>query len=159
MFQLDPCSSLFSNDGIEYWEGSGGPLCVCFPLRRNGYIKDYRDSENQTSSVPTNTGDGSIMPGARPMQRSHIKGAERKQPMQVRGNYRTRASLSSTLLRFNFWVRKIPGEGNGYPLQYSCLDFPWTEEPGGLQSMGSQTVRHSVTFTSLILKSEEAGVG
>ena len=30
------------------------------------------------------------------------------------------------------------GEGNGYPLQYSCLENPWTEEPGGLQSMGSQ---------------------
>ena len=22
----------------------------------------------------------------------------------------------------NAWVRKIPGEGNGYPLQYSCLE-------------------------------------
>ena len=31
--------------------------------------------------------------------------------------------------------RKSPGEGNGNPLQYSC---PWTEEPGRLQSMGSQ---------------------
>ena len=31
-----------------------------------------------------------------------------------------------------------PGEGNGYPLQYSCLRIPWTEEPGGLQSMRSQ---------------------
>ena len=30
-----------------------------------------------------------------------------------------------------------PGEGNGKPLQYSCLGNPWTEEPGGLQSMGS----------------------
>ena len=30
------------------------------------------------------------------------------------------------------------GEGNGNPLQYSCLGNPWTEEPGGLQSMGSQ---------------------
>ena len=28
--------------------------------------------------------------------------------------------------------------GNGNSLQYSCLDNPWTEEPGGLQSMGSQ---------------------
>jgi len=25
--------------------------------------------------------------------------------------------------------------------------IPWTEEPGGLQSMGSQRVRHSFTFT------------
>ena len=35
-----------------------------------------------------------------------------------------------------------PGEGNGNPLQYSCWRIPWTEEPGGLQSMGLQRVRH-----------------
>ena len=29
----------------------------------------------------------------------------------------------------------------GNPLQYSCTKkIPWTEEPGGLQSMGSQRV-------------------
>ena len=28
--------------------------------------------------------------------------------------------------------------GNGNSLQYSCLENPWTEEPGGLQSIGSQ---------------------
>ena len=33
------------------------------------------------------------------------------------------------------------GEGNGNSLQYSCLEIPWTEEPGRLQSMGSQRVR------------------
>ena len=33
------------------------------------------------------------------------------------------------------------GEGNGNPLQYSCLENP-TEEPGRLQSMRSQRVRH-----------------
>ena len=35
---------------------------------------------------------------------------------------------------------RSPAEGNGYPLQYSYLELPWTEEPGGLQSMGSQIV-------------------
>ena len=35
-----------------------------------------------------------------------------------------------------------PGEGHGNPLLYSCLENPWTEEPGGLQSTGSQRVRH-----------------
>ena len=35
------------------------------------------------------------------------------------------------------WGRS-PGEGNGNPLQYSCLGNPMTEEPGGLQSMESQ---------------------
>ena len=31
----------------------------------------------------------------------------------------------------------IPGEGNGNPLQYSSWNILWTEEPGGLQFMGS----------------------
>ena len=37
---------------------------------------------------------------------------------------------------------RSPGGGHGNPRQYSCLENPWTEEPGGLQSMGSQRVRH-----------------
>ena len=64
---------------------------------------------------------------------------------------------------------RLPGEGNGKPLQYSCLEnpmdrervgyrpwyskmaphsstsawkIPWTEEPGRLQSMGSLRVGH-----------------
>ena len=34
------------------------------------------------------------------------------------------------------------GEGNGNPLQCSCLENPWTEGPAGLQSMGSHRVGH-----------------
>ena len=36
---------------------------------------------------------------------------------------------------------RSPEEGNGYPLLYSCLEIPWTEKPGRLQSLGSQS-RH-----------------
>ena len=43
---------------------------------------------------------------------------------------------------FNLLVNTINGEGNGTPLQYSCLENPWTEEPGRLQSMGSLKVGH-----------------
>ena len=40
---------------------------------------------------------------------------------------------------------RSPGEGNGNPLQYSCQEISWTEEPGGPQSMGSQkSHRHKV---------------
>src|SRR5574341_307026 len=84
---------------------------------------------------------------------------------------------------------RSPGEGNGNPLQYSCLEnsmdrgpwwatvpgvvdysvlplekemaihsstiawkIPWTEEPGRLQSMGSQRVGHDrVTLLSLFI--------
>ena len=35
------------------------------------------------------------------------------------------------------------GEGNGNLLQYSCLENPWMEEPGRLQSMGSLRVGHN----------------
>ena len=37
---------------------------------------------------------------------------------------------------------RSPGEGNGNPLQYPPLENLWTEEPGGLPSMGSQRVGH-----------------
>ena len=33
-------------------------------------------------------------------------------------------------------------EDDGTPLQYPCLENPWKEEPGGLQSMGSPRVGH-----------------
>ena len=42
--------------------------------------------------------------------------------------------------RFDSWSGRSLGEGNGTPLQYSCLENPVDEEPGGLQSMGSQRV-------------------
>jgi len=32
---------------------------------------------------------------------------------------------------------RSPRDGNGYPLQYLAWRIPWTEEPGGLQSMES----------------------
>ena len=35
---------------------------------------------------------------------------------------------------------RCPGEGNGNPLQYWRIS--WTEEPGGLQSMGLQRIEH-----------------
>ena len=37
---------------------------------------------------------------------------------------------------------RSPGEGNGNPLQYSCLENPMVEASGRLQSMGSQRVGH-----------------
>ena len=39
---------------------------------------------------------------------------------------------------------RSPGGGNGSPLQYSCLENPWTEEPGGLPSITLQRVRHDL---------------
>jgi len=33
------------------------------------------------------------------------------------------------------WSGRSPGEGNGNPLQNSCWEIPWAEEPGGPQFM------------------------
>ena len=50
--------------------------------------------------------------------------------------------------------RRSPGEGNGNPLQYPCWRIPWTEEPDGLQSMGSQRAGHDwVTNTFTFFRS------
>ena len=37
---------------------------------------------------------------------------------------------------------RSPGGGHGNSLQYSCLENTMEEEPGGLQSMGSQRDKH-----------------
>ena len=37
---------------------------------------------------------------------------------------------------------RAPGEGKGSQLQYSCLENSMLREPGELQSIGSQSVRH-----------------
>ena len=36
---------------------------------------------------------------------------------------------------------RSPGDENGYPLQYSCLENPMDRGTGGLRSMGSERVR------------------
>ena len=44
-------------------------------------------------------------------------------------------------LHFHFSLSCI-GEGNGNPLQYSCLENPRDGKPGWLPSMGSHRVGH-----------------
>jgi len=50
-------------------------------------------------------------------------------------------SDTSEQLHFHFSI-SCTGEGNGKPLQCSCLRIPGTGEPGGLPSMGSLRVGH-----------------
>ena len=37
---------------------------------------------------------------------------------------------------------RYPGEGNGNHSSILTWEIPWTEKPGGLQTMGLQRVRH-----------------
>ena len=47
-------------------------------------------------------------------------------------------------LHFHFSL-SCTGEGNGNPLQCSCLENPEDGEPGGLPSMGSHRVGHDLS--------------
>ena len=44
-------------------------------------------------------------------------------------------------LHFHFSL-SCTGEGNGSPLQYSCLENPRDGEPGGLPPVGSHRIGH-----------------
>ena len=46
-------------------------------------------------------------------------------------------------LALNPGWRRSSGEGNGNPLQYSCLENYMDKEPGGLQSTEWQRVGHN----------------
>ena len=39
---------------------------------------------------------------------------------------------------------RFPGGGNGNPTRVLAWKIPWTEEPGGLQFLGLQRVRHDL---------------
>ena len=52
---------------------------------------------------------------------------------------------SKSMMHFqeSYCPMSLPGGGNGNILQYLAWGIPWVEKPSGVQSMGSQTVRHN----------------
>ena len=67
-----------------------------------------------------------------------------------RGSDRKESACNAGDLGLIPGLGRSPEEGNGYPLQYSCLENPMDRKPGGLQSMGSNRVGHdwaTNTFT------------
>ena len=83
------------------------------------------------------------------------KKKKQKKPPDNAGDIRDRDSIPG--------LERSPRGGHSSPLQYSCLTILWTEEPGGLCSIGSQRVgqdwsdlarkhtciRYTVSFGSL----------
>ena len=56
-------------------------------------------------------------------------------------------------MRFDLWVRKIPWRRK-WQSTSSILawEIPWTEEPDGLQSMGSQRIGHDLAMQHIVPK-------
>ena len=71
-----------------------------------------------------------------------------KSKINLKGDLRPASNgvaRSQTQLRdftFTFHFHALEKE-MATPLQCSCLEIPWTEEPGKLQSMGSLRVGHN----------------
>ena len=53
------------------------------------------------------------------------------------------ANAGDMRLGFDPWVGTILEEGMASHSSILAWRIPWTEEPGGLQSMGSQRLRHN----------------
>ena len=56
---------------------------------------------------------------------------------------------------------RSPGGGNGSPLHILAWRIPWTEDPGGLQSMGSQSqtrLKQLSTHTGVLSQEREEGI-
>ena len=64
--------------------------------------------------------------------------------MEESGRLQSMGSLELDMTeRLHFHLSLLcNGEGNGNPLQCSCLENPRDGKPGGLLSMGSHRVRH-----------------
>ena len=76
---------------------------------------------------------------------STVKEREREREREREGKaYKRKRKLGFSIEVFSNsrCIIHISGEGNGTPLQYSCLENPMAEEPGRLRSMGSLRVRH-----------------
>ena len=78
--------------------------------------------------------------------------------LSVKGNVRKNSGLPRWLsdkesaclcrrpkrCRFEIWSRKIPSRRKWQLTRYSGMKNSWAEEPGRLQSIGSQRVRHDL---------------
>ena len=60
-------------------------------------------------------------------------------------------------LHFHFSLSRI-GEGNGNPLQCSCLENPRDGEPGGLPSLGSHRVGHDCSDLAAAAAAVPSGI-
>ena len=63
-----------------------------------------------------------------------------KNPLQVKHSFQCRRHKRH---RFDPWVGKISQSRKWHPTPAFLLGLPWTEEPVGWQSTGSQRIRHN----------------
>ena len=113
-------------------EGSGNPRFGSI-LSYLGFLGSSDDKESAC-----NAGDpGSITRSGRSL------GAGIGYPLQYSWASLVAQMIKNLPTMLKTWVEKIPWRREWQPTPvFLPGESPWTEEPGGLQSMGSQRVRH-----------------
>ena len=112
------------------YRGDAGsiPLLGRSPGEGHGHPLQYTCLENPMGSGAWQTTVHRVAKSQTRLKRQHVRKYK-----DFRGGSDGRESACDTGdLGSNPGSGRYPGEGNGSPLQYSCLDIPWTEEPGGL---------------------------
>ena len=89
--------------------------------------------DEDSASGGTLTGGKYSMTNGKHLSNTHLARVVKSPPANA-GDVRDQGSIPGS--------GRSPGGGHGTPLQYSCLENPWTEELGGLQSMVSHRAGH-----------------
>ena len=146
------CTHTHTHSHIASPDASGAFETVCQPCISQLWVSQ----PSQTEQIPIRSFPLKCLLPQKgttiPSYMSFLGGSDRKESVCNAGD------PSSILV-----LGRSPGEGNGKPLQSSCLENPMEEDPGSLKPMGSQRVRHgwvtnilpSIAFSSHCLSTTE----
>ena len=112
-------------------------LGFCFLICKIGIIQSNQNSNYQTISCGYSSLiiKGVIIKQANVTARVGRKGAKVWTPWWLSGK---ESACQRRRCRFDPWVGKIPWRRKWQPARFLAWKIPWTEMPGGLQSVGSQ---------------------
>ena len=116
-------------------------ICVFYVLYILYIYTDFPDS-SVVKEFTCNAGDPALIPGS-----GRSPGEGIGYPLQYSWASLLTHMVKNPLAMWETWIQSLGWEGSlkkGKATHITILSWriPWTEEPGGLQSMGSQRVRH-----------------
>ena len=125
-------------------------LCACLVAQSCPALRDPMDCSLSGSSVHGDSPDKNIGVGCHALlylYLIYISSLVRKTKIDLaylnKGKGGKESACNTGDLGSIPGSERSPGEGTGNLLQCSCLENPWTEEPGGLQFIASRRVRHN----------------
>ena len=113
-------------------------LATCVSLIPSQHFEGFPENSVGKESA-CNAGDSGSIPGSRGF---HWRRNRLPTPVFPCGSAGKESACNAGDMGLIPGLGRCSGEGNGNPLQYSCLENPWMEECGRLQYIGVQRVGH-----------------